>query len=330
MTGPGEGAGVDRRGFVRTAAAGLAGAALGAAVPGAAGAAPADRGRRRGQETEPWGRLEAVGEGAWALVSTPLNDHPDARRTLCNGGIVAGGEGVLVVEAFGSPAGAAWMAEEAVRLTGRPPTHVALTHYHGDHVTGAVGFVESGARPSILATRTTRRLMAEQEAALPEDRTEARPLLLPDTVLPDDVHRELDLGGRTVRIDGLRGHTPSDIVLQVDDVVYPGDLVWTGLFPNYMDAIPTALAGSVRALRDRGAGTYVSGHGSLAAAADLDRYLDLLDHVEAAARSALEAGRPLADAAAEYEVPASLGSWHMFSPRYPEVAFRAWERELSG
>ena len=42
--------------------------------------------------SEPWGRLERISEGIWALVSTPLED----RTTLCNGGIVAGRAGVVV------------------------------------------------------------------------------------------------------------------------------------------------------------------------------------------------------------------------------------------
>ena len=52
----------------------------------------ADRPTRIVQEV-PWGRLEEVAEGVWALISTPLED----RRTLCNGGIVEGRDGVCDV-----------------------------------------------------------------------------------------------------------------------------------------------------------------------------------------------------------------------------------------
>jgi glyoxylase-like metal-dependent hydrolase (beta-lactamase superfamily II) len=312
---------LDRRTFLRTAAA--------AAVLGGATSVHAAAPRPAGARAEPWGRLEPVGDRVWAMVSTPLVDHPAARRTLCNGGIVAGREGVLVVEAFASPEGAAWLSDEALRLTGMRPTHVVLTHYHGDHVSGAAGYLLAGSRPEIMATRTTRRLIAEQEAGLPGDRPRARPLLLPDRLLAGDEPTELDLGDRSVRIVPRRGHTPSDLVIAVDGISFPGDLVWNGMFPNYMDAIPGELSAHVRALRNEPVARWVSGHGEVAGGADLDRYIDLLDHVEAAARRALETGRPLAEAAADYTVPASLGEWHMFSPRYPEVAFRAWQRELA-
>lgn len=125
---------------------------------------------------------------------------------------------------------------------------------------------------------------------------------------------------------GRRGHTPSDLVIRAGGVVFAGDLVWNGLFPNYTHASPTDLGRHVRALRDEGADVWVSGHGTLARADDMARYIDLLDHVEAAARRAIEAGTPLDRAAAEYTVPDGLGEWSMFSDRYPELAFRAWAR----
>lgn len=321
-----------RRHFLRALGA-TAGAAAGlASLPGLAGAMTTPRRRvtapgPRRQEY-PWGRLEAVAPDTWALVSYPRNEGPDARRTLCNGGIIAGTDAVLVVEGFASAEGAAWMADQAVRLTGRRPTHVVLTHFHGDHVGGTAGYVQGPSIPAILATAGTRRLLAEQAAGHDPARREARPLLLPDTVLPDDADETLDLGGRSVRLVGRRGHTPSDLVVEADGVVFAGDLVWNGLFPNYTHAIPPALAEHVRALRDRGADVWVSGHGELARAEDMARYIDLLDHVEAAARRAIDAGTPVEEAAAGYAVPEGLGEWFMFSDRYPAVAFRAWGRAL--
>ncbi len=38
----------------------------------------------------------------------------------------------------------------------------------------------------------------------------------------------------------------------------------------------------------------------------------------------------VAEAAPAYSVPESLGEWAMFNPRYYEVAFGAWERDLRG
>ena len=321
-----------RRTFLEAVGTLGAAAGLGLLAPTAAyatrGGSGSPVGPARRRQAEPWGRLERVAPDTWALVSTPRVEHPDARLTLCNGGIIAGTDAVVVIEGFASPAGAAWMAEQAERLTGRRPTHVIITHFHGDHTGGTAGYVRGAGIPSVLATATTRRLLAEQEAEHDPDRRSARPLLLPDTVLADDVDETLDLGGRTIRLVGRRGHTPTDLVVRAGGVVFAGDLVWNGLFPNYTHAIPPALGEHVRSLRDAGGDLWVSGHGELTDAADLDRYIDLLDHVGEAATRAMEAGTPIEAAAAGYSVPESLGEWYMFSDRYPLMAFRAWARAL--
>lgn len=139
----------------------------------------------------------------------------------------------------------------------------------------------------------------------------------------------IDLGGRTVRVTRTRGHTPSDLAVELDDpaITFCGDLVWHGMFPNYVDAAPSALATSVRALRQPAA-VYVPGHGPAGREAELDRYLAMLEAVEAAARAAHRAGTPAADAAAAYVLPASLGAWTRFRRAFHERAFVAWYREL--
>ena len=277
---------------------------------------------------EPWGRLELLSDGVWAMVSTPLDGD---RTTLCNGGIIAGADGAMVIESFASEEGAAWMATQTRELTGRAPTHVVLTHYHGDHSNGLAGFVAEDERPEFFATEVTRDLVRRADEARADppraDRTAALTNL---TLLPTDRPLVIDLGGRRVRVVPRLGHTASDVTVELEDpsIVWCGDLVWNAMFPNYRDALPSQLAASVRALRRDRSTVYVAGHGGNASAADLTRYLEVLDHVGSAARAAFEQGIPADEAAAQYRLPAALGTWFMFSPRYYSVAFQAWEREL--
>lgn len=271
--------------------------------------------------SEPWGRIERVADGVWALVSDPLTD----RTTLCNGGIVAGRAGVVLIEAFGSDAGARWMAEQAARLAGRAPTHLVVSHYHGDHTAGLAGAsAATGAR--VLATQATRDLVLERNAGAPAS-------LLADVELLDGRRpTEIDLGDRSLIVVPRRGHTPSDVTVEIPEqgVVFCGDLVWNQMFPNYVDAIPTRLTQTVRVMRATGASTYVPGHGPLADAAALDRYVGLLDDVEAAARRALEEGRTAEEAGAAYRLPAGLEAWTLFNPGYFARAIGAWMDELRG
>jgi len=269
-----------------------------------------------------WGRLEEVGPGLWAVISTPLAGDRDsgAWRTVCNGGIIAGRDEVLLIEAFATADGARWLAEQARLLTGRPPTLGVVTHFHGDHCGGLEGYRDQTSTLTVRSTGRTRELLGERET-------------LPEATLPEAggsvTH---DLGGRTVRISSRSGHTPSDVTVELDDppVVWCGDLVWNGMFPNYVHATPSRKAESVRAVLAVGDATYVPGHGDLARRADLERYLALLDDVEAKARAAIERGDALDAAADAYQVPPALGEWVMFSQRYFRVAFEAWRRELSG
>ncbi len=273
------------------------------------------------QAVEPWGRIEEVADGVWAVVSTPLRERDFT--TLSNGGIIAGRDRVLVVEGFASEAGASWVAAAAEELTGRRPTHVLLTHYHSDHAAGQGGYGSAAGDPSVLATEETNRLLVAED----QER------LLPDRLIADtDLPLELDLGGRTVRIRAREGHTSSDLTVEIDDprVVWCGDLVWNGLFPNYRDARPTRLIRHAREVLADADALYVPGHGDTSDRAGLAPYLDLLEDIGQAATRAVEAGVPSAEAAGRYSIPESLGEWAMFSARYFAVAFGAWERDLQG
>jgi glyoxylase-like metal-dependent hydrolase (beta-lactamase superfamily II) len=141
---------------------------------------------------------------------------------------------------------------------------------------------------------------------------------------------ELDLGDRSLLLVPRRGHTESDLAIQVPEasVTFCGDLVWNAMFPNYVDAIPSRLSQEVRVMRLVGSSTFVPGHGPLADAAAVDRYIELLDSVEAAARAAVERGISAEEAGTEYRLPAGMEDWTLFSPNYFARAIGAWMREL--
>ena len=273
---------------------------------------------------EPFGRLERVAKGVWALISTPLSGD---RTTLSNGGLIVGRDAVLAVEGFMTPAGARWLAQQSKELTGRWPTHVVLTHYHADHANGIAGYLAPGDRPALRATGETRELVVQRNQQADDAKAALADAVLLDAAAPT----ALDLGGLTARIIPRGGHTPSDLTIELEapDVVFTGDLVWNAMFPNYVDASPTRLAREVRALRRSGGKTaYVPGHGPMASDADLARYQSMLEEVERAARAAHAAGTPAKTAGEAFHLPASLGEWTLFGNVFFERAFTAWYREL--
>ena len=318
--------GLSRRRFI-AASAGCAGY-LAAAGPLLS---PAALGRwggpgRRVVAQEPFARIEDLGLGMFAVVSTPLNGD---YTTVCNGGIIIGRTATLVVEAFATPEGAAWVAEQARALTGGWPTHVVVTHYHSDHSAGPAGFDRGdGAPPPLHATEATRDLVLESPG-----NAEAKAAWADAVVLPGNAETEIDLGGRVVTVVPRGGHTASDVSVEVDGgegLVWCGDLVWNAMFPNYTDAVPTRLSRSVYALHALPAKVFVPGHGPLAGADDMSRYIHVIDSVMEAAREAWQLGMNAEEAGRLYRVPEELGEWVLFNPDYYQWAIEAWLRELEG
>lgn len=275
--------------------------------------------------SEPFGTLEKVADGVWALISTPLNGD---RTTLSNGGIVAGRSGVLAVEGFNLPEGARWLAAQAKTLTGRWPTHVVVTHYHADHANGVAGYAGGDARSDMRMTDVTRELVLTRNQPADAARTDA---IKAASALDPDKAVSIDLGDRSVRVIPRGGHTASDVTIEVEDpsIVFCGDLVWNGMFPNYVDAVPSQLARSVTELRRSRATTYIPGHGSVAADADVARYQSMLGEVETAARQAHTSGTPAEVAGAAFRLSPSLGDWILFNRVFFERAFSAWYKDLT-
>ena len=285
--------------------------------------------------TKPFARIEPVTDGAWAVISTPIADQ----TTISNGAIIAGNDAVLTVEGFQTAEGAAWLNDVCKELTGRHATHVALTHYHGDHSNGLAGYLGGDSNPSIIATSGTRdllvKMLGDQQPSDAKDshglRSTGLKHVVPDTVLLDaDGEATLDLDGKKVRLRPYVGHTPSDMTIELLDphVVWCGDLFFNGFFPNYGDAVPTKLRENCQAILGDKTSTFVPGHGGIAGEAEIANYLGLLEAVEEAARAGLGAGKSPEEIAAEFKLPESLGNWMVYDPSLFARAFTAWQRDL--
>ena len=287
--------------------------------------------------TRPFARVEKIAEGVWASIATPF---PAGDYTaVSNGGIIAGRDGVMLVEGLNTRAGGAWLAMLAKELTGRWPTHVVVTHLHGDHTNGVCGCMHPEHETSVISSAGTRKLLAERAAdssGWTFDETTRRAALgatqvIPETVVADDAKATtIDLGGRTVTLEPRVGHTPSDLTIRIADppVVWCGDLFFNGMWPYFGDAIPSKLGATCKAMLDERDTTYVPGHGSIASDGDIRNYLAMLEDLEKAARDAHAKGIPASAAWKQYSVPASLGEWRKFREDVFRFGFEAWEREL--
>jgi len=325
---------LSRRGFMTGSTA----AAAGALIASKAAKAIDDHGGKV-IDTQPFGSLQEIGDGVWAVISTPVDAQGQFQTaTLSNGGLIMGDDKVVAFDAYFQPAGAAWLSEHAKKLTGRYPTHVIVSHLHADHSGGLAGFQRGAEGPEILMTEATRKLIFDSYGPGPkrENQEFGRPpirLMGPTQVLHDESKPiKMDLGGRSITIDPLAGHTPSDLAVHVDDqpIIFASDLVWDGFFPNYVNGVPSKLVPSVKRLFADGEKTVVSGHGGFGKAKDMGAYVELLEAIDAQAQAAHASGISADEGGKAFKSPEASKDWIRFNPRYPEIAFQAWYRELNG
>ena len=277
--------------------------------------------------SEKWGRIEQVADGVWAHVATPFESRDFT--TVSNGGIIMGKDRVLAIEAFMQPKGAKWLAEHAKKLTGRWPTDIVVTHFHGDHASGHGGYYSNEHSPTIWLTDSTRTNAEKSFATKAEN---APPEFKNIKKLNVGEATEMDLGGRVVKIVPRQGHTQSDVSIEISDpkVIWTGDLYFNRMFPNYGDAIPGKLndyaAELVKLEKDT---VIVPGHGPLSDSDAAQRYVEFLGYVQSEAEKAIKSGKDLKVAAGEFKLPKEMEEWMIWSPDNANRAFNAWKRELS-
>jgi glyoxylase-like metal-dependent hydrolase (beta-lactamase superfamily II) len=182
-------------------------------------------------------------------------------------GAVIGDDGILLVDTRASHRQARELIDDLAVLKDLPVRWVVNTHYHWDHCWGNALFQTA----QLWGHENTQRALLEQgENArrqvigyLPiEDHEAVREVEIvpPDHTFSDQV--SLDIGRAVdLRYHG-RGHTDSDITIDVDGVLFAGDLVEEAAPPAFGDAFPLEWADTLDSLLDHVRGPVVPGHGT--------------------------------------------------------------------
>ena len=233
--------------------------------------------------------VKKIGDGVYAAIGA------DGGKAGSNAGFVVGGNGVLVVDTFQDAAPARDLLAEIRKITNLPIRFVVNTHYHLDHTGGNAVFAQAGA--TILAQRNLRGWLRSENLKFfrdpkPEQRAMVEALVLPDMVYTDAV--DIYLGTRQIQVRYMLGHTGGDSVVTVPDagVIFAGDLVWQKHLPNLIDATTSDWVKTLETLlADHPSGTFVSGHGDVATAADVRDFHDYLVTLREAVSKAQAAGK---------------------------------------
>ena len=216
---------------------GLVAAALLLAVGAARAAAPVEQATVRMDVIQ-------VADGAYYVQGESAMGSAANQNFISNAGFVITDDGVVVIDALGSPPLAQRLVAEIRKLTPLPIRHVIVTHYHADHVYGLQVFQALGAtivahalgRDYIDSDTARLRLQASREELFPWVDENTRVVPADRWVGIPDPHAETVI--RVGRSDFVLrpvgpSHTPEDLVVFVPSlgVLFSGDLLFRGRIP---------------------------------------------------------------------------------------------------
>ena len=253
---------------------------------------------------------QKVAEGVWFVQGEAALGSAANRNFISNAGFVITDDGVVVIDALGSPALGTALIESIRRLTTQPIRYLIVTHYHADHVYGLQAFKAIGA--TILAHPEGREYLNSDTAQrrLEASRQDIFPWIDENTRLVS-ADRWLDAADTSLRVGSFDfvirhvgpAHTPEDLIVFVPKlgVLFAGDLVFRGRIPFVGQADSQNWIASLGRLIELHPKVIVPGHGpaSEVPLADLELTRNYLVYLRKSMREAAENLEPFEDAYAK-------------------------------
>ncbi len=219
-------------------------------------------------ESSVYMHLQKVSEHVY-YVQGEAGVATDNEGFISNASAIVTDEGIVVVDALGTPSLAKLFLEKIRAISELPVVTVIVTHYHADHIYGLQVFKEQGAR--IIAPAGFREYLDSPIAMerLEERRFTLDPWVNENTYLvePDEVidgNRQFKLGGVDFELNYLgSAHSDGDlsVLIKPDQVLISGDLIFEGRVPFTGSADTAHWLALLQSLDNTDLVALVPGHG---------------------------------------------------------------------
>jgi len=169
-----------------------------------------------------------IADDVWLLEGSTDNFDKANGGNIVNTGFIVTAAGVVVIDSGPSRRYGEAMRAAIASVTDRPVIKLLLTHHHPDHVLGNQAFADV----PIAALAGTTDLLREQGNAMAEnmyrlvgDWMRGTEVVLPSETLAPGT---LEIGGRSLRLLALRGHTGADLAIldERSGVLFAGDILF--------------------------------------------------------------------------------------------------------
>ena len=260
-------------------------------------------------------KLQKVSEHVY-YVQGAAGVATDNQGFISNASAIVTSEGVVVVDALGSPSLAEGFLALLREVTDKPVVMAIVTHYHADHIYGLQVFKDLGAEviapggfQDYLDAPIAAERLAERRISLYPWVNDDTRLVRPDRVIVEDT--VLTLGNTTLRI-GYLGPAHSDgdltVLVEPDRVLISGDIIFEGRVPFTGGADTRHWLSVLESLEQDGLKGLIPGHGPAASDPQeaLRATVDYLRYTREKMAAAVDEMIPFADA---YEAT----DWSAFS-----------------
>lgn len=235
---------------------------------------------------------QKIARDVYMVQGKPGVASQENRGFNSNAGFVVTRDGVVVIDALGTPALGQALVNAIRKITDKPIRTVIVTHYHADHFYGLQAFKQAGAQVWAHAAARDYLEGAEGAARLTRRRLDLAPWVDATTrlVAPDiwlDGNTAYKLGGTNFEIVHLGpAHSPEDVIVIVREagVIFTGDIIFAGRIPFVGEADSKSWLQTFSTLLKLRPKIMVTGHGapSLAPETDLALTRDYLIYLREA------------------------------------------------